>query len=575
MGDLVDRVMQALDAASAGPEEVWIALRDRGAVRDRAEEVETLLAAGQDLPLAGMTIAVKDNIAVAGVPTTAGCPSYSYLPDHDATAVAGLLAAGGVVIGKTNLDQFATGLVGTRSPYGAVRNAVDPRYVSGGSSSGSAVAVALGQVDIALGTDTAGSGRVPAGFNGIVGLKPTRGLISTVGVVPACASLDCVSVFARSVATAHAAAVAAAAGPADADPYRRHPIGAVPKPVRTVGVPDLSELDLSDEYRAPWEAALGSLQLAGFELRSLALADLLAAGALLYDGALVAERYAAVGAFIDAHPDTVDPTVRSIIGSARNIPAHRLFTDLQRLAELRRRTDLQLQTIDAFVLPSAPLHPLIDEVTADPVGANRRLGTYNSFCNLLDLCALTVPAGRTAAGLPFGITFYGPAFADAALVDAGSRLTAEHDDSYPAPPRRLGTGETPRLLAVAGAHLRGQPLNGQLLRLGARFVIQTATAPKYRLYALPTEPAKPGLVPADGDDGVAVEIELWALDDAGFADLVASNPPPLAIGSVETADGRTIPGFVCQAGQRRGAQDISNFGGWRAYLDAGGALRGN
>ncbi|WP_103381666.1 allophanate hydrolase [Pseudonocardia dioxanivorans] len=566
MGEVVDRALRALKAAHGGPPEVWITLRDEDAVVRSATEVERRVADGQRLPLPGMTVAVKDNIDVAGVETTAGCPAYAYLPAGDAPAVAGLVAAGAVVIGKTNLDQFATGLVGTRSPYGAVRNAVDPRYVSGGSSSGSAVAVALDQVDVALGTDTAGSGRVPAAFNGIVGLKPTRGLLSTRGVVPACASLDCVSVFARSVPTAHAAAVAAWAGdPSAADPGRRPP-ARPPGRVRTVGVPDPAELDLSDEYRPAWEATVERLRAGGITLRPLAMADLLAAGALLYEGGLVAERYAAVGAFLAAHPHEVDPTVRAIIGSAAEIPAHRLAADLHRLVELRRRTAEQFRRFDAFVLPATPLHPLIEEVAADPVGVNQRLGTYNNFCNLLDLCALTLPAGRTSAGLPFGVTVYAGAFADAALVEFGSAFTGDAPGPYPVPPRPLGTPDTPHRVAVAGAHLRGQPLNGQLLQLGARFLEQTTTAPKYRLYALPTEPAKPGLVATDDGDGVAVEVEVWAMSDAGFADLVASVPPPLAIGRVETAAGDALPGFVCQAGQRRGADDISAYGGWRAYL---------
>ncbi|HEY3736083.1 MAG TPA: allophanate hydrolase [Jatrophihabitans sp.] len=551
MGEVVDRALRALDAARRGPAEIWIELRDEVDVVMSAADVERRLDAGEHVPLAAMTVAVKDNIDVAGVPTTAGCVAYAYLPDTDAPAVAGLTAAGAVVIGKTNLDQFATGLVGTRSPHGVVRNSVDRRYVSGGSSSGSAVAVALGQVDVALGTDTAGSGRVPAAFNGIVGLKPTRGLISTHGVVPACASLDCVSVFATTVAAAHAAAAAAASGKwhgAFGDPFRRQPPAVTPLTIESVGVPDADELELTDAYRALWEGTVSALREAGVRLVPLALSELMEAGSLLYNGGLVAERYAAVGDFIEKHPDDVDPTVRAIIVGAAEVPAYRLAADLDRLEELRSGVAVQFRQFDAFLLPTAPLHPTIDEVAADPIGLNQRLGIYNNFCNLLDLSALTLPAGRTTAGLPFGVTCYAPAFADAALAGFGHAFMGESASPYPESLPPLGQADARREVAVVGAHLRGQPLNGQLVRLGARFVTQTRTAPKYRLYALPSEPAKPGLVSATAGEGVAVEIEIWSMNDAAFAELTATTLPPLAIGQVETAEGRTLPGFLCQAG---------------------------
>ncbi|MEV7536664.1 allophanate hydrolase [Streptomyces hydrogenans] len=524
--------------------EVWIDLRPQKDAEAEAAAVDARTAAGERLPLAGTVLAVKGNIDVAGFPTTAGCPSYAYLPEADAPAVARLRAAGAVVLGTTNLDQFATGLVGTRSPYGAVRDAVDPAYVSGGSSSGSAVAVALGLVDLALGTDTAGSGRVPAAFNGVVGLKPTPGLVPTEGVVPACASLDCVTVFARTLPEAGQALsfMAAPAEPA-ALPARR------PGPWR-IAVPDAPQLgELDEGWAEAFEAAAGRLADAGAELLPVDLEPFTEAAAMLYEGAFVAERYAAVGAFVDAHagsPD-LDPTVAGIIAGARDIPAHRLYADRERLTSLRARALASLGDADALLLPTAPGHPTLAEVAADPLGANARLGRFTNSTNLFGLAAVAVPAGEVA-GRPFGVMLIGPAHTDERLARIAGALTA--------PPLHL---------AVVGAHLTGQPLDGQLLALGGRFVRTTTTASAYRLYALDTTPPKPGLVRVR-EGGAAIEAEVWRLPAEGLGALVAALPRPMTLGSVELADGACVPGFLCEPGALDGAREITAYGGWRAAL---------
>ncbi|MFC8661215.1 allophanate hydrolase [Streptomyces sp. NPDC057199] len=533
--------------ATARPE-VWIDLRPQAEVEEEAQAIDTRLAEGEHLPLAGKLFAAKGNIDVAGLPTTAGCPAYAYHPEADAPVVARLRAAGAIALGTTNLDQFATGLVGTRSPHGAVRNAIDPQRISGGSSSGSAVAVALGIVDLALGTDTAGSGRVPAAFNGIVGIKPTRGLVSTDGVVPACATLDCVTIFARTLQEAEQALAHMASPPARDLP---------PLPPRTPGpwriaVPPREQLgELDEGWAEAYEEAAARLRAAGAELRPLDLAPFTEAAAMLYEGAFVAERYTAVGSFVDkllSEGGTgLDPTVAGIITRARDIPAHQLFADQERLAALRTRALAELGDADALLLPTAPGHPTLTEVAADPLGSNARLGRFTNSTNLFDLAAVAVPAGEVA-GLPFGVMLIGPSFTDERLARIAQTLEA--------PTTRI---------AVVGAHLSGQPLNGQLLSLGARLERTTRTAPVYRLHALSTEPPKPGLVHV-GEGGAAIEAEVWRLPAEGLGRLLAALPRPMALGRVELADGDEAPGFLCEPGALDGARDITAYGGWRAYL---------
>jgi allophanate hydrolase len=520
----VNRVSQAYERIrQVDRPEIWIDLRPEA-------DVAAEFAAARG-PLAGKLLAVKGNIDVAGLPTTAGCPAYAYHPTTDAPVVERLRAAGAVVIGTTNMDQFATGLVGTRSPYGAVRNAIDPARVSGGSSAGSAVAVAMGIADLALGTDTAGSGRIPAAFNGIVGLKPTYGLIPTDGVVPACRSLDCVSIFARTVAEASLALACVADQP---------PAPVLTAPYR-LGVPtDLGPM--APGWAEAFTAAVSRFR--DVELVPVDFGPFTAAANLLYGGAFVAERYAAVGEFIDAHPSDVDPTVMAIISAAKDIPAHRLFGDREELARLGALAAEELDRVDALVMPTTVEHPTIAEVAADPVGANARLGRFTNFANLLGLAVLAIPAG-TVDGLPFGISLVGKAHTDNTLATIARAAPT-----------------TP--LAVVGAHLTGQPLNTELVSRGGVLVARTTTAPAYRLFALNTVPPKPGLV--RDPDGGAVEAEVWHLPVAAFGDFVANLPAPMAIGKVELADGTWVPGFTCERHALAGAEDITSFGGWRAYL---------
>jgi allophanate hydrolase len=529
--------------------EIWIDLRPQAEVEKEAQAIDARLAAGEHLPLAGKLLAAKGNIDVAGLKTTAGCPAYAYTPEGDAPAVARLRTAGALVLGTTNLDQFATGLVGTRSPHGAVRGALDPARISGGSSSGSAVAVALGIVDLALGTDTAGSGRVPAAFNGIVGLKPTRGLVPATGVVPACASLDCVTVFARTLPEAEQA-LAYLASPSGRElpalPQR------APGPWR-VAVPPTAQLgELDEGWAQAYEAAVEQLVAAGAEVRTLDLTPFTEAAAMLYEGAFVAERYTAVGSFVDKLISEggagLDPTVAGIITRARDIPAHQLFADQDRLAALRTRALAELGDADALLLPTAPGHPTLAEVAADPLGANARLGRFTNSTNLFDLAAVAVPAGLTPAALPFGVMLIGPAFTDERLARIAALLQPE------------------LRIAVVGAHLSGQPLNPQLLSLGAEWERTTTTAPAYRLHALSTTPPKPGLVHVGESGGAGIEAEVWRLPAAGLGRLLADLPRPMALGRVELADGTHVPGFLCEPAALEGAEDITEYGGWRGYL---------
>jgi allophanate hydrolase len=564
--------MSALDAVRAAYSriaevdrpEVWISLRPQADAEVDAIAVDRRVAAGEHLPLAGMTVAVKDNIDVAGLPTTAGCPAFAYDPTVDAPVVARLTAAGAVVLGKTNLDQFATGLVGTRSPYGAVRDSRRPDYVSGGSSSGSAVAVALGIADLALGTDTAGSGRVPASFQGIVGLKPTRGLVPTRGVVPACRELDCVSVFARDVVTS-SRALAVIAGVDDADPTSRPwpttaPLGASVAP--RVGVPDGALLaTLSDDVRAAVEKAAGVLEKAGAELVVVDVAPLLDAGALLYGGAFVAQRYAAFGAWAAEHGDEMDQTVRRIVAAAGEMSAHDYVADNERLDVLRIASRALFADIDAVLLPTVAEQPTIAEVQADPIAVNSRLGRFTNGCNLLDLCAVAVPVHETADGGQVGVSLFAPAFADLRTLQIAALVTDEAPDAVELPAAVDGFP-----LFVVGAHLSGMAANSALTSRGARLVGPRRTAPTYRLYDLGGEVRRPGMLRVT-DGGAQVDGEVWLLPPAQVGSFLATVVAGLALGPVELDDGSRTTGFVGEAAATQGAVDITEHGGWRAYLD--------
>jgi allophanate hydrolase len=504
----------------------------------------------------GVRLAVKDNIDVEGLPTTCAHPSFSYVADRTAPAVQRLLDAGAVVAGKANLDQFATGLVGTRSPYGVVENPHVPGRIAGGSSSGSAAAVALGLSDIGVGTDTAGSGRVPAALCGLVGMKPTVGLIPVDGTVPACVSLDCMSVFTRTVAEA-ASAVWTMSSP----PARPVPSGTPVTPPGSlrIGVPRADQLvDLDEDATAAWEAALKELVALGTTVE-LDVGAYLEAGALVYGPAFLPERFAAVGEFLAAHPDGADPTVAEIIGRGGTIDAATAAADRARLPELSARVAEWWNDVDVVAVPTTGLAPSVAEVAADPVALNRRLGTWTAGANPLDLCAAAVPCGRRADGVPFGITFLGPAFADHAVLVAGARLAGEPDP--PAPEWRQWTD-----VVVVGAHLEGQPLNWQLTDRRAHLVRSTRSAAEYRLVALPTEPPKPGLVRCAAG-GASIEVEVWRMPTDAFGSFVAGVPSPLAIGAVILEDGTSAHGFLCESFAVDAAPDITAFGGWRSYLN--------
>ncbi|GAB7190180.1 allophanate hydrolase [Kineococcus sp. NUM-3379] len=549
--------------------EVWIGLRERAQVLAEAAAVDARVAAGEDLPLAGTVFAVKGNIDVAGLPTTAACPGFAYTPEVSATAVRRLTGAGAVVLGTTNLDQFATGLVGTRSPWGAVRDAERPERISGGSSSGSAVAVALGVVDFALGTDTAGSGRVPAALQGVVGVKPTVGLVPVTGVVPACRSFDCVTAFTPDVALARRV-LAVMAGPDPADATGRAwpaeaPLAA-PADVRVGIAADADLAALSPDRRAAYAAAAARAAASGARLVDVDLAPFLEAGRLLYGGAFVAERYAAVGHAVDAGVSGLDPVVAGIVSAAREVGAADYVRDRARLDGLRARAAQTFTAIDVLLLPTTTGHPTIAEVAADPVGANTALGTFTTFTNLLDLAAVAVPAGRADGGHT-GVTVMAPAFGDAVAADVAERIACGGvADLRPADPSapavRTGAGVE---LLVVGAHLRGQPLEHQLSGAGARWLGPAATAAVYELHDLGTAPPKPGLRRVAAG-GTAVPGELWQVPAAVLGRFLAALPTPMALGPVRLADGRTVTGFLAEPVAFEGARDISAAGGWREHL---------
>ena len=575
-----DVVRAVVARIEAWPDQaVWISRRPLEALLAEAEALVQAGPARPDQPLWGIPFGVKDNIDATPLATTAACPDFAYVPAQDAVAVARLRAAGAILIGKTNLDQFATGLNGTRSPYGAPRCVFDADYVSGGSSSGSAVAVASGQVAFALGTDTAGSGRIPAAFNNLVGVKPTRGLVSGTGLVPACRSLDCITVL------------ACTAG--DADQVRRIMQGfdatdgysriaaprALPATGFRFGVLAAGEREFfgDGQTAALYDAAIARLAGLGGVPVEIDYAPFRECAALLYGGAWVAERLAAIDAFGASHADALDPTVCAIVLGARGMSAVDAFRGLYALEDFRRRADAQWAKMDVLLLPTAPTIYTVAQMQADPVVLNSNLGRYTNFVNLLDCCAVAIPAGFTPQGLPAGVTLIAPAFADDALAALADRLHRAgpfgmgKDSRAPLPAASAlpepAAGLIP--IAVVGAHLTGMPLNGQLTSAGGVLLRSCKTAPDYRLFLLPdTVPPKPGLLREPGFAGPGLDVEVWGLTPAAFGDFVGAIPGPLGIGKLVLEDGAQVSGFICEAYALAGAREITSFGGWRAFLDA-------
>ena len=567
---------EILRRTAADPNRVWIRRLSDGAIRAYAQALE-----GKDpaaLPLYGIPFAIKDNIDLAGVPTTAGCREYAYTPEHSAFVVQRLVDAGAIPIGKTNLDQFATGLNGTRSPWGACRNAFNPAYISGGSSSGSAVAVALGYCSFALGTDTAGSGRVPAAFNNIVGHKPSLGWLSSTGLVPACRTLDTLSVFALSAEDAEAV-MAAAAGYDATDAYSRpvagHGFDFGSAVSFRVGIPKSAQLNFFGDAEAErlFREAVARIRALGGECVEFDLQSFLDTAQLLYGGPWVAERYAAIRAFFDAHPEAPLPVIREIVGGSKRWSAADAYEYGYRLKACKRQCDALLATVDCVLMPTAGTVYTIEELEADPIRLNSNLGWYTNFMNLLDYAATAVPAGFQSNGLPFGVTLFAQRDQDAPLLRLAARMQRAAVSTAGATEQAVPTAwNAPRLpggqvrVAVCGAHLSGLPLNVQLTSRGARLVAPVQSAPEYKFYALPGGPPyRPGMVRV-AEGGGAIDMEIWELPAREFGSFVAGIPAPLGIGMVKLMDGAWVQGFVCESLAAEGAEDITHFGGWRAYL---------
>lgn len=560
---VAEDVIARLAAYDCVQPQIWISRARPDDLLAAARVINARVAAGENLPLAGVPFAVKDNIDVSGFQTTAACPAFAYRPEATATTVERLLAAGALCVGKTNLDQFATGLNGTRSPYGAPRNAYNLAYVSGGSSSGSASAVAAGLVSFALGTDTAGSGRVPAAFQHLIGFKPTKGRWSNTGLVPACRTIDCITVFANDTADARLVD-GIVAGFDAADAYSK-PLADRPRARKVIGVPRRNQRAFFGDVEAEYfyDKALETLAKTA-TIVEIDYAPLQEAALLLYGGPWVAERTAALADLLATNPDALDPTVREVVSPGLEIGAVELFNGIYRMAELKRQADLMWEGIDLLAFPTTGTTYRVSELKASPVALNSALGYYTNFVNLLDMAAIAVPAGTRANGTGFGITLIGPADTDRALLEAADAWL-EQAQLPPPPPLDLeGKMQTVKL-AVVGAHLKDMPLHWQLTSRDAKFVGAFETAPNYRLYAMAESvPPKPALV--HSEQGAAIAVEVYELGVAEFGSFVVEVPPPLAIGTVTLADGTSVKGFVSEPRALAGAEDITHLGGWRAYM---------
>lgn len=582
----IDKLRDAYLAGDLSPEKVFKQIADTSAqyeehniwiYRLSEEQLQAYFSRLADMdptdtPLWGIPFAIKDNIDLAGVPTTAGCKEFAYTPTRSATIVQNLIDAGAVPVGKTNLDQFATGLNGTRSPWGACLNSHNHKYISGGSSSGSAVAVALGMASFGLGTDTAGSGRIPAAFNHLVGLKPTRGLLSSSGIVPACKSLDTASILSKSGANANTV-LAIAESFDDTDPYSRANVYANGKRHFgqrqgdiTIGIIPKHQLKFfdDDDYQKAYETCVARLSSSGVTLVEIDYDPFNEAALLLYEGPWVSERYIATKSILETQANAMNPVVRDIVTQGKSPLATQLFEAQYRLSTLKQKCDKQLQNIDCMLTPTAGRLFTVEEMLDKPIERNSQLGYYTNFMNLLDLAALAVPTSKTDAGLPFGVTLASYAFSDRALLSIAETLKPILQPSEIATSNTVSRTDKINVL-VCGAHLSGMPLNWQLTERGATLSQSTKTAAKYRLYALTGKAlGKPGLV-ADHKNGLPIEVEIWTMASSEFGSFVADIPAPLGIGKVELKDGTMVSGFICESYGLEGAKDISDLGGWRAY----------
>ncbi|MDQ8202091.1 allophanate hydrolase [Pelagicoccus sp. SDUM812003] len=572
-----DIIREVLSRIDAGDSKIWISVDSANRLLEQAAKLETKDPAS--LPLYGIPFAVKDNIDVANLPTTAACPDYRYFASKDAYVVALLRTAGAIPIGKTNLDQFATGLVGVRSPYGVPSNAFNPDYIPGGSSSGSAVSVALGQVSFSLGTDTAGSGRIPACFNNLIGLKPSRGLFSNRGVVPACKSLDCVSVFAYNAADAqNVFRIAASFDQQDAysraNPTELADTQKVHRNDLRMGVPLPHQLQFfgDEDYQNQYLAAVKRLEGLGYQSKLIDIEPLLSAARLLYEGPWVAERYWAIRELIETVPDCLHPTTRAIIEKGIEGTAVDAFDAAYKLQAFKQTSETIWHEVDFLATPTAGTHYTIAEVEANPIQLNSNLGYYTNFMNLLDMCSVATPTGFTPKKLPFGITLIAPAFHDEKLLVIADRLQQASELPLGATEnKRYGSLKAPSYdslpILVCGAHMSGLPLNHQLTELGAVFNRSTRTASAYRLYALPgTTPPKPGMI-RDAENGSAIDVEIWDLPKGQWAAFIAQIPAPLGIANIELADGSFVKGFSCEAWAVEDAKEVTQHASWRTYLE--------
>lgn len=562
---VAEDVLARIAAYDAVQPQAWISRFSPEVVRAAAAAVDARVQAGETLPLAGVPFAVKDNIDVAGLETTAACPAFAFGPEQNAFVVQKLVDAGAVVLGKTNLDQFATGLVGTRSPYGAPHCVFNADYVSGGSSSGSAVAVGAGLAAFALGTDTAGSGRVPAAINHLIGLKPTRGRWSSSGLVPACRSLDCITVFANDVADARLVD-SVVAGFDAADAYSRAAPASEPREGFRLGVAKPAQLNFFGDAQsaALYAASVARMKAAGARLVEVDIQPLLDCAQLLYQDAFVAERLAAIRGFAKSSPGAIHPVVRGIVNGANAFLAADAFDAEYKRMDYARKASALWADVDALFLPTTPTIYRIAELLAEPVALNSNLGFYTNFVNLLDMSAIAIPAGFRENGTGFGVTLVGPAWADEYLLGLAEKYMAA-GAAFEAPALALAPRAVKIKLAVVGAHLNGMLLHWQLTSRNARLVKACKTAPSYKLYAIANStPPKPALV--HDESGAAIAVEVYELDEAAFGSFTVEVPPPLAIGNVTLDDGETVKGFVAEPRALIGAEDITHLGGWRAFI---------